>query len=272
MNDPRYTKLADVLTQHSTSLAAGEHLLVETWDIPEDMIIALVESGRRAGAHVHVVANNSRIQRAQLMSIEDEALESMAAIDRHRMEKMDAYIGLRGSDNASELSDVPEDRMKARGRLYMKPVHFEQRVKHTKWCVLRWPNAGMAQLAQMSTSAFRDFYFNVCTVDYGKMQGAADALAARMNRTDRVRLLGPTANLGELPGGVGAAVVKADGAVVEGTVLGALADRVGLLKDAGHVLDIVPVTQVLDKKIIRSIKMFFMVETGYKIVICPRGR
>ena len=191
MNDPRYTKLADVLTKHSTSLIPGEHLLVETWDIPEDMIIALVESGRRAGAHVHVVANNSRIQRTQMMTVDDEALETMAAIDRNRMEKMDAYIGLRGSDNASELSDVPEDRMKARGRLYMKPVHFEQRVKHTKWCVLRWPNAGMAQLAQMSTSAFRDFYFNVCTVDYGKMQGAADALAARMNRTDRVRLLGP---------------------------------------------------------------------------------
>ena len=191
MNDPRYTRLADVLTQHSTSLAPGEHLLVETWDIPEDMIIALVESAQRAGAHVHVVANNSRIQRAQMMAIEDTALESMAGIDRHRMKQMDAYIGLRGSENASELSDVPEDRMKARGRLYMKPVHFEERVKNTKWCVLRWPNAGMAQLAQMSTSAFRDFYFNVCTVDYGKMQGAADALSARMNRTDRVRLLGP---------------------------------------------------------------------------------
>ena len=82
MNDPRYMKLADVLTQHSTSLKAGEHLLVETWDIPEDMIIALIESGRRAGAHVHVMANNSRIQRAQLMSIADEALEEMRALEQ----------------------------------------------------------------------------------------------------------------------------------------------------------------------------------------------
>lgn len=191
MNDPRYERLADILTRHSTRLEPGENLLVETWDIPEEMVIALLESARGTGAHVHVLTNNSRIQRAQLCSVEDAALETMAEVDRFRMERMDAYIGLRGSENASELSDVPEDRMKARGRLYMKPVHFEQRVKHTKWCVLRWPNAGMAQLAQMSTSAFTDFYFDVCTVDYGRMQAAANALAARMDATDRVRLVGP---------------------------------------------------------------------------------
>ena len=191
MNDPRYDRLARTLIEHSTRLQKGEHLLVETWDIPEEMIIALIERGRAAGGHVHVAPHHSRIQRAQLMDIDDTQITAMADIDVFRMKKMDAYIGLRGSDNASELSDVPEDRMKARGQLYMKPVHFDERVKKTRWCVLRWPNAGMAQLAQMSTSAFEDFYFDVCTADYERMQTAAEKLTARMDRTDKVRLVGP---------------------------------------------------------------------------------
>ncbi len=90
---------------------------------------------------------------------------------------MQAYIGLRGSENVSELAGVSERPDCSRqAALYGKPVHFEQRVNHTRWCVLRWPTPGMAQLAQMSTEAFEDFYFQVCTLDYaadgGRGRGA----------------------------------------------------------------------------------------------------
>ena len=39
----------------------------------------------------------------------------------------------------------------------------------------------MAQQASMSTDAFEDFYFNVCNLDYSKMDRAMDALAKRLN-------------------------------------------------------------------------------------------
>ena len=45
------------------------------------------------------------------------------------IEDMDAYLGLRGGFNINEMSDVPADRMKAWGRLYMQPVHMQERVK-----------------------------------------------------------------------------------------------------------------------------------------------
>lgn len=191
MTDPRFTKLAETLIGHSTQLKRGENILVETWDIPEEMIISIVEAARAAGGHVHVMSHNSRVRRALLQDASDDELDSIADIALERMKKMDAYLGIRGSDNSSEMAGVSEDRMKAFARRYMKPVHLEQRVKQTRWCVLRWPNPGMAQLAQTGTRDFEDFYFRVCTLDYGRMQTAADALAARMSRTDKVRLVGP---------------------------------------------------------------------------------
>ena len=74
-------------------------------------------------------------------------------------------------------------------------VHHDVRVKRTRWVVLRWPNPAMAQLAEMSTEAFEDFYFDVCTLDYAKMSSAMRPLQAIMQRTDRVRSAGPGTDL-----------------------------------------------------------------------------
>jgi len=80
-------------------------------------------------------------------------------------------------------------------QLWFRPVHSEIRVKNTKWCVLRWPNSSMAQLANTSTDAFEDFYYNVCNLDYARMDHAMTPLAQLMEQTDRVQIIGPGTDL-----------------------------------------------------------------------------
>ncbi len=190
MMDPRVAKLADVLINHSTRLKAGEHVLVETFDAPDAIAIAIIRAARKAGAHAHIATRHQRIMRELQIDAADDNLKVWADIDRHRMELMDAYIAIRGAHNVSESSDVSQEQMQKVARLYSKPVHFEQRVNHTRWCVLRWPTPSMAQLAEVSTEQFEDFYFDVCTVDYVNMKKAAGRLAERMQATNRVRITG----------------------------------------------------------------------------------
>jgi aminopeptidase len=111
------------------------------------------------------------------------------------MEQMQAFIGIRGGTNASEFSDVPGDKFNDYMTYYWTPVHGRIRVPKTKWVILRYPSPSMAQLADMSTEAFEDYYFNVCTLDYSKMDKAMDALKALMERTDKVRLVAPGTDL-----------------------------------------------------------------------------
>jgi aminopeptidase len=111
------------------------------------------------------------------------------------MKQMQAYIALRGSENITEMSDVAPEMMSVYEELLLKPVHIDQRVKNTRWCVLRWPNASMAQQAGMSTEAFEDFYFRVCLVDYAAMARAAVPLKELMDTTDRVRIVSPDTDL-----------------------------------------------------------------------------
>ena len=59
-------------------------------------------------------------------------------LELFRMRKVQAYIAIRGSDNANENADVASDRMALYSRL-TRPV-LNYRVNKTRWCVLRWPS------------------------------------------------------------------------------------------------------------------------------------
>jgi aminopeptidase len=118
------------------------------------------------------------------------------------MKKVQAYIAVRGSANASEGADVPSDRQSLYART-VRPV-LDQRVNRTRWVVLRWPSPSMAQAANMSTEAFENFYFDVCTMDYRRMARAMVPLQRRMARADRVHLKGPGTDLTFSIKGIGA--------------------------------------------------------------------
>jgi aminopeptidase len=111
------------------------------------------------------------------------------------MTRADCYIGLRGSDNPFDLADLDRKQIEKQNKLFYKPVHLEERVKRTRWVVLRYPNNAMAQLAETSQEAFEDFYFEVCCADYAKMSKAQDKLAALMDATDKVHIKGPGTDL-----------------------------------------------------------------------------
>lgn len=195
MRDPRLMTLAKNLIHYSVRLQPGENVLIDMIGSERELAICLVEQALEAGGRPYVELNDRSVLRSMLLGATKEHMEQWAEIDLNRMRQMDAYIAVRAGENANELADVPGERMKLYDNLYRKPVHLEERVKQTKWVVLRYPNASMAQLANMSTSAFEDFYFNVCNLDYAKMSRAMDPLKALMDKTDRVRLVAPGTDL-----------------------------------------------------------------------------
>ncbi len=200
--DPRFQQLAEGLTGFSTALKKGERVLIDAFDVPDAMVIALVRATRQRGAHPYVQIHRARVTRELALGAEEAQFAPHAAVELARMQKMDAYIALRGSDNIFEASDVPASRVQLISRI-MKPVQ-DHRVGKTKWVVLRWPTAAMAQQAAMSTEAFEDFYFKVCTLDYARLTPGMKALGDLMARTDRVHIKGPGTDLRFSIKGIGA--------------------------------------------------------------------
>jgi aminopeptidase len=216
MQDARFDKLAKLLVEYSTRLKRGETVLIESFDIPDEMTIALIRAVRKAGAIPFTQIQCARISREVARKANERQLNLIAAHELARMKRMDAYIGLRGSNNIAELSDVPVEQMKLVAKK-MRPVQ-DQRVQKTKWVVLRWPTPSMAQLAGMSTEAFEDFYFEVCTLDYRKLQPGMKALKALMEKTNRVKIKGPGTDLRFSMKGIPAVICGGDRNIPDGEV------------------------------------------------------
>jgi aminopeptidase len=196
VRDPRYTKLADVLVNHSTKVTPGDKVLIEAFDIPPDFTAELVRAVSDAGGLPLVSTYQQPVLRALFRHATDEQMRFVGEVERRRMEGVQCYVGVRGSHNITEMSDVPPEQMAIYEKLWWKPVHSDVRVPKTRWVVLRWPTPSMAQAAGKSTEAFEDFYFDVCAgVDYAKMKQAMQPLHQLMDRTDRVRVVGPGTEL-----------------------------------------------------------------------------
>ena len=202
MTDPRYSKLARLLVEYSTAMKKGELILLEMIDVPDEFSIELIRAVRAAGATPLVEVRHTRVTREILKGLHPQQAALVRDVEMHRMKKVQAYIAIRGSHNASETADVPSDRM----ALYVKTLRpvLDYRVNKTRWCVLRWPTPSMAQAAGMSTEAFENFYFDVCTMDYRKMARAMVPLEKRMQKADRVDLKAPGTELTFSIKGIGA--------------------------------------------------------------------
>lgn len=197
MKDLRIEKLARNLVHYSCKIQKGENVLIKVTGEGEEriLVIELIKEIYKAQAFPFVWNYDPQIQRELLKSCDEKQIKTLAKIDLSLMKEMDAYIGITGGNNNSENSSVESEKLSNFEKYYVDPVHMKQRVKHTKWVVLRYPTSSMAQAASMTTEDFEDFYFKVCNLNYSKMSKAMDNLVKLMNKTDKVRITGKDTNI-----------------------------------------------------------------------------
>jgi aminopeptidase len=193
MTDPRFTKLAHLLSSYSMGLQPGDNVLIDLMDTPDEMGVELIRAARSMGAIPLLDIRHSRLVREIQIQTSPEHAQLLCEVELEKMQKVQAYVAIRGSYNFSEGSDVPSSKQILYSKA-LRPV-LDYRVNKTRWVVLRWPTPSMAQAAAMSTEAFEDFYFEVCTMDYEKMSKAMDPLVELMNQTDKVRIAGPDTDI-----------------------------------------------------------------------------
>ena len=195
MKDPRIVTLAEKLVSYSVRVKEGEKVLIdlggeECYQLGEELVKAVCK--KKAIPFIRI--QDSNIQNAFIQYGSKEAFEKVKQQDLEQMKQMDAYIAIRASKNIANASHISNEKMEEYEKEYMEEV-LNERVDHTKWVILRYPNASMAQLASMNTEEFEDFYFQVCNLDYKKMDKAMDALQELMSKTDQVHIVGPGTDL-----------------------------------------------------------------------------
>ncbi len=195
MKDPRIKQMAINLLNYSVQLKPNENILIEVFDSGEELASELVKEIYKIGGKPFLTIKNRSLMRELILGTDAEHMSRTAHYEAERMKDMQAYIGIRGAYNSSEWADIPSEKLGFYQSFWSKTVHTNIRVAKTKWCIMRFPNSSMAQMANISKEQFEDFYFDVCNLDYSKMSKAMDPLIELMNNTDRVRIIGTGTDL-----------------------------------------------------------------------------
>ena len=193
MHDPRIDSLARQLVRYSTTVKKGDRVLIDIYDAPNSITLALIRQVVAMNAVPLVKLHDAIVNRELMLHADPGGYELLSANTLALMKEVDAYIAVRGSHNITETSDVPAEKMKL-VMDKMRPV-INERVNNTRWCVLRWPTPAMAQQAGMSTEAFEDFFFRVCLLDYKSLLPAMNALKKLMDKANKVHIRGPGTDL-----------------------------------------------------------------------------
>jgi aminopeptidase len=193
MHDPRVDQLARQIVRYSTSVGKRDRVWIDCFDVPSYVPVALIRAVHDAKGLPFVKIHDSTVSRELMRLADAEMYDILAKNNLDLMKETDCYIAIRGSHNITENSDVPQDKTK----LVMEKLRpfMNERVNNTRWCVLRWPTASMAQQAGMSTEAFEDYYFRVCLLDYAALVPAMNQLKKLMDKAQQVHIKGPGTDL-----------------------------------------------------------------------------
>ena len=193
--DSKIKKLSSNLLNHSVKLQKGEKIIIEMLGTDcSDLAVELIRQAKEIGAIPLFNIIDYKILKELLLNCDEKQIKEYAKYDLARMKDVDSYIGIR-SANPKELDGISTESMEIYNKYYQKPVHFEERVKNTKWCILRYPNEWLAKKTKMSLEEFTDFFYNICTIDYGKMEKAMEPLKQLLSKTKNVHIVGPETDL-----------------------------------------------------------------------------
>lgn len=109
------------------------------------------------------------------------------------MEWADVYFGLRGAHNLDVFWDIPAEKLSLlrKGMGEISTLRWQK----TRWCLLRVPNAALAQQAGVDEETITDMFFNACLLDWPAVSQEWCRWVDILNRGKQVRVVGKGTDL-----------------------------------------------------------------------------
>jgi aminopeptidase len=194
--DDRITRLAENIVVNSLKLKKGETVYIEAFSAgTRDMFEALIKAVVKAGGVPFYYFNDNAFVIDAIDGANAKQVQGWADLHKYLMQKADCYVGVRGYEDMFAFSGVDLKAQDLYRKIFQEQVHMRERLPHTRWCVLRYPNSAMAAMSRMSLKEFEDFYFNACLLDYRKMGQAMRPLKELLDKTSEVHIKGADTDL-----------------------------------------------------------------------------
>jgi aminopeptidase len=195
MKDPRIEKFAEILVDYSTRVKEGDVVLInaaglEALPLVKELYALCLKRGAK---YVEYSFSVPEIDRSFYNLADKQQLEHFP---QHKMDfykTLTVYIGISAGNNTMEMANANQPAMVSYQKL-TKPL-VDQRVKHTRWVVTRYPTNAAAQDAKMSLEEYEDYLFSACCIDWDVESGKQEKLKKLIDKTSSVRIVAPDTDL-----------------------------------------------------------------------------
>jgi len=201
--DPRFTKLAKVLIEHSINLHEGDKLVLSASDFTcEALIHECYRLALQKGALVYldIFGTNFEIGRADyggfyqtfMTHAHEFNLITPPSITKSIVDWGDKFIRLTAIHDKQFLNTIDPKKLMQWQKTYF-PI-FDEMLKKD-WILTYLPTKALADSSQMTLEQFTDFYFAACLVDYQQMDQEISALEKIMDQGKIIKILGNNVDL-----------------------------------------------------------------------------
>ena len=195
MKDPRVNRFAEILVDYSTRVRKGDVVLInaagfEAAPLVKELYDLCLKRGAKYVEYAFSVPEIDRV------FYDMATKKQLAHFPQHKLDfykTLTVYIGIAAGNNAMVMANAPQEAMVAYQKV-TKPL-IDQRVKHTRWVVTRYPTHASAQEAKMSLEEYEEYLFSACCIDWAKESRKQDKLKKLIDKTDRVRVVAPDTDL-----------------------------------------------------------------------------
>lgn len=192
--DKRWTKLGDLLVNYSMKVKPGEKVLIAMKELEAyPLTHAIYEAAIKAGAYPQVQFVSEELNHLILEHGSMDQIRWVPEIEKYGMEWADVYFGLRAAHNLNTHWNISSEHLSAH-RKAMGEVSTA-RWKKTRWCLLRLPNAALAEQANVDEETITDMWFNACLLDWPEISKKWKEWANVLNKGKMVRVVGKETDL-----------------------------------------------------------------------------
>ncbi len=165
--DGRWNQLGELLVHYSASVKPGERVMIAMVELETfPLARAVYEATIKAGGYPQVQFLSEELRHLLLKYGNKEQIAWIPEIEAFGMDWADVYFGLRGAHNPSEFWDIPAERLSANQAAMGKISAL--RWEKTRWCLVRVPNASLAQQAEVDEETLMEMFFKACLLDWEK--------------------------------------------------------------------------------------------------------
>jgi aminopeptidase len=192
--DERWQQLGDVLVNYSLAVKPGQKVMIAMTEVETyPLALAAYEACIKSGAYPQVQFLSEEFNRLVLKFGNRWQIDWVPEIEAYGMQWADVYLGLRGAHNPAALWDAPGDKLSALRRV-MGTIST-MRWDKTRWCLVRVPNAALAQQAGVDEQTITDMFFDACLQDWPTLRLKWQKWADILGQGRHVRVLGKDTDL-----------------------------------------------------------------------------